>query len=476
MSEAVIYNAVAVALYLGLMAWIVAGSIRQNRGVARDIQFEAVGTRKYGAFVIGIAIAETMLGPADAMALSQNGLKYGLIWAMFPLGAALAQFTAGTFFVKRIHEHFAGRLSVGDIFAERCGHSSRIVVGLLVTAQAVAFSGVLILAGGQVLQAFLGLPIAYGMVLTALVVGAYTTVGGIRAVIQTNTLQAAFAWSVVVLAAGAVVYLAMTSAQFSPALVFEKPGFATDHPLNVGLALFIAYFMGELLLPAYSVRALIAKDANAARNGFLLTGVLLVIWYLVITTAGSMGDLLLPEQRASGDDLILLDVVRSYLAPGSVLWYLAGAVIVAGLLALIHSTFDAFLNAGAVSFSRDVAAASTRLSDSQQGAVARVAAIVIALLGTGAAFLGDSLIGLLLVGYTIWVPSLLAPFAWILLNSPRKLAPLAFWAAVLAGGAGWYIFEYLVSTPVPGILAGFIANLVVLLLVQSVAGRTTAKA
>jgi hypothetical protein len=100
------------------------------------------------------------------------------------------------------------------------------------------------------------------------------------------------------------------------------------------------------------------------------------------------------------------------------------------------------------------------------------ACTLIAALGTGVAFLGDSLIGILLIGYTIWVPSLLAPFAWVLLNSRTKLTAIAFWSAVLAGAAGWATFEYLVETPIPGILAGFLANLVVLLLVQGVTSRS----
>lgn len=249
-------------------------TITGDRTRERGIQYEALGSQRYGAVVIGVAIAETMLGPADAMALSQNGLKYGLLWAIFPLGAALAQFVAGTFFVQRIYEQYAGRFSIGDIFSERCGKSARVVVGLVVVAQAIAFSGVLVLAGGQVLESFLGVNKLYGMLISAIVVGSYTAFGGISAVIRTNKLQAGFAWSVTVLALVGAIVLAMTSSGFDIQRVVVKEAFVQDHSFKVGVALFTAYFMGELLLPAYAMRALIAKDAPSARRGFVLAGLL----------------------------------------------------------------------------------------------------------------------------------------------------------------------------------------------------------
>lgn len=152
--------------------------------------------------------------------------------------------------------------------------------------------------------------------------------------------------------------------------------------------------------------------------------------------------------------------------PQTVLWYVVGAVMVVGLMALIHSTFDAFLNVGAVAFARDVVGGLIEVDDTSQGTMVRQAVVSIAVLGTIVALWGDSLIGILLIGYTIWVPSLLAPFAWILVNPARRLEPSAFWAAVISGAVGWYVFEYQIQFFVPGILAGFILNLLALLLVQ----------
>lgn len=461
-----IYNLGAVAVYFAVITWVFLKAVHRRAGGPRSISDEAIGARRFSGLIIGILIAEAMLGPSDALTLSQNGHLYGWAWVIFPLGAALAQVVAGIFFVPRIYKHYQGSLSIGDMFAERTGPSARVLVGLIVTAQSVAFAGVLILAGGQVLESLAGVDRIFGMLITAAVVGLYTSIGGIGVVVDTNKFQALFAWLIVIMAGAAAVVIA---SQHSPAIVsdlFVTPKFVEDHPIRTALALFIAYFMGELLLPTYAVRALMARSLSAARAGFLIAAGLLVVWYFTMTFAGAAGSLLPASGRLSTDDAILLDIIRSVSPEGTVWWYVLGAVVAAGLLALIHSTLNAFLNSGAVAVARDVVGAA--VSDPlRQGAIERGAVIAITVGGFVVAMSGDSLIGLLLIGYTIWVPSLLAPFAWVLMNPGRRLATEAFWSAVIAGAVAWFVFEYHIDSWVPGILAGLLANVLILYSVQA---------
>lgn len=441
---------------------------RQDKDKFHGMAFEALGSYRFGPLVIAVLMSATMLGPADAMALSQNGLKYGALWAFFPMGAALAQYVSSRLFIGSINSNFSGKLSVGDIFEDHCGRISKIAVGFVTFVQSVAFSGVLVLAGGQILQAFIEIPLVYGMLITAIFVGAYTSVGGMNAVNNTDKIQIVFMIVLLLLSIMAVIMFFVDKPEIDFADVLIKKNFYNDHSLKVALSLFFAYFMGEMLLPAYTIRAIMAKDSLSATNGFLLASIFLAIWYLVITLAGSIGFFV---QHEGAHEVILLDIVRSLVPVDSILWGFLGMFVFTGLLALTHSTFDSFLNVGAVAFSRDFMGGILSLTDSQQSWLAQKMAMSIAVLGVIISIWSRDLIEILMIGYTVWVPSLLVPFAWIILNPDKKLSVLGFCCGLIAGVFGWFFFEYVFDLYIPGILAGFFFNLFVLMAFQGLVGE-----
>lgn len=442
---------------VGLLLYLAAvgsAAVLARRGApkARDIRYEAFGARHYGALVLGIFVAASMLGPADALALSQQGRSYGMIWALFPMGAALAQVVAGWWFIPRIHRAFGNSVSLGDVLEARCHVSARWVAGTVVAVQSVAFSGVLILGGGQLLAQYLGLQLTLGMAATALVVAAYTGFGGFAAVLATSRVQ--FLLVATVLAA---VLIGVTQ-ELSAALATDQPvlvrgSFVADHPWPVALNIFLAYFLGELLLPAYSMRSLIASSAPKARGGFLIAAAILILWYSLMTMAGALDG---AAARTATSAVPLFGIVERAGGP----W--VTALLFAGLLSLVHSTFDSFLNIGATAFARDTVGSIFHLDDARQGSVARRATFVIAGAGIAVAVVGGGLIDILLLGYTIWVPTLLAPWAWLALRPQHTFGVAGFWGALSAGVAVWGVCESLEETWMPSLLAGLLANLTVL--------------
>lgn len=456
--------------YLGLVAGAAIYGALNNSANGRDVKFEAIGYQRFGALMVAIVIASTMLGPADAMALSQNGLKYGLIWALFPLGAALAQLVSGKYLASKVVSRFQGLISLGDIFDRACHPSARVAAGFLVFAQAIAFSGVLVLAGAQLLEAFLHIPRVYGMVSTAVFVGLYTSFGGFSGVAWTDRVQFFF----IVVLFGVLVLSSIVNAAHAPALsfseVFATNAFWQDYDFKTGLGFFLAYFLGELLLPAYSVRALVARDRASAQNGFVIAAGMIAVWYVVVTLAGSVAQYIPVSARTAGDVGIILDIARNIAPPGSIVSSVVGVLVFIGLLAMIHSTFDSFLNVGAVAFARDFLGGLVALTDETQGWIVRRATFVIAIFGIVVATFGGSLIDILLVGYTIWVPSLLPGLLWLLLHGSKKLTPVAFWSGLVAGIAFWGFIEYvLTNSPAPSIAVGFVANFLVIGIIDKMA-------
>jgi SSS family solute:Na+ symporter len=411
-----------------------------------------------------MAMAVTMLGPADALALSQKGIEYGLVWCIFPVGAALAQLTTGRLFAGRIKSSYGSIKSIGDIFVQKCGKSSGIIVGFFAFILAIAFSGVLILAGGQILYSFLGINKVFGMVLTAFIVGTYTAYNGMIDVMKTDRFQGILMGGMLLLLVGSMIYIGM-SREIMISEVVIKENFYSEYNVFMIITMFLTYFFGELLLPPYLMRASVSKDEGAASRGFTLACFFLIGWYAIITLAGSIGNSILPDSQKS-EDLILVSVARFFSQEHSFLHSLIGAFMFLGLISLIHSTFDSFLNNGAVSFSKDIVGNITTLDEKQELWLSQQATIAISFLGLVIAIWKNDLIDILFIGYTIWVPTILASLIWILYNKDKKLLQLSFWLGLVLGVTGWWLFEYMIKDTFPAIVAGLLVNFITIILIQ----------
>lgn len=461
MENQILYPIMALSIYAIILIYSILSS---NRANGLNIENFSRGNGKYSFWFISIVMAVTMVGPADALALSQNGLKYGLAWSIFPIGAALAQLVTGIFFASKVKESYGSIQSIGDIYIDKCSKSSSIVSGSIAFIQSIAFSGVLILAGGQVLQTFMGVEKIYGMILTALLVGGYTSYRGMVAVMKTDLFQGIFMGVMMILLIVACsIAIAHTSVDFKSILLTSS--FNTDYNLSSILTMFLGYFLGELLLPTYIMRASVSESTTAASKGFIFASVILIFWYLLITFSGALGNIILPLGQQS-EELILLSILRHYITVNTTAYYLMGGFVFLVFISLIHSTFDSFLNNGAISFSRDIVGKFVKLNDKQNLWLSQQATIGIAFLGLFIAIWKNDLIDILFLGYTVWVPTILASLIWILLNKGEKLKALSFWIGIIVGISFWILFEYIFKDTIPSTLIGLIMNYVAILIIQ----------
>ena len=232
--------------------------------------------------------------------------------------------------------------------------------------------------------------------------------------------------------------------------------------------MFFGYFLGELLLPTYVVRASVSKSDSTASKGFILASIILIVWYSLITFAGSVGELISSDNRIVTDNLIIVDVLRTLSPENAIVSNIFGAFTFLVFISLIHSTFDSFLNNGAISFSKDIISNYVKLDRSQELSISRQITLGISVLGLVIALTSDDLIDILFYGYTVWVPFVLAPLIWIILNKKKKLNSKSFWYGLLVGFVTWIIFRNIEFLLIPSILAGLISNYATIALSQFV--------
>ncbi len=168
------------AALIGVAVWVV---LQKNK----NTEDYFLAGRNVGWFVIGASIFASNIGSEHVVGLAGTGAESGmpmahyelhawivllLGWLFLPFYFRSKAFTMPEFLEKRFDSRSRWFLSVFSL------------VGYVITKVSVT-----IYAGGIVVSELLGIPFWYGAIGIVIFTGAYTVIGGMKAVIYTETLQ-----------------------------------------------------------------------------------------------------------------------------------------------------------------------------------------------------------------------------------------------------------------------------------------------
>jgi SSS family solute:Na+ symporter len=158
-----------------------------RRSVSTSLDFLLSG-RSLPAWVTGLAFISANLGAIELLGMAANGAQYGLptvhyywigaIPAMVFLGLVMMPFYYGS----KVR-------SVPEFLRRRFGKGAHLVNALSFAAAQVLIAGVNLYALALLLNLLLGWPIPLSIVIAAVIVLAYTTLGGLSAAIYNEVLQ-----------------------------------------------------------------------------------------------------------------------------------------------------------------------------------------------------------------------------------------------------------------------------------------------
>ncbi|MFT7840142.1 sodium:solute symporter family protein [Saccharothrix sp. BKS2] len=158
-----------------------------RRSVSSSLDFLLSG-RSLPAWVTGLAFISANLGAIELLGMAANGAQYGMatmhyywigaIPAMVFLGLVMMPFYYGS----KVR-------SVPEFLRRRFGKGAHLVNAISFAAAQVLIAGVNLYALAFLLNLLLGWPIPFSVVAAALIVLAYTTLGGLSAAIYNEVLQ-----------------------------------------------------------------------------------------------------------------------------------------------------------------------------------------------------------------------------------------------------------------------------------------------
>jgi SSS family solute:Na+ symporter len=249
----------------------------------------------------------------------------------------------------------------------------------------------------------------------------------------------------------------------TPAGHFSIPAEGTT--IGAFVSLFLTFVLGETLVPPYVQRLFMTKDAEHTARGTLLSGVFSIPFFVVTGGIGLVALTMKPDLDAN---LAMPYVVHNVLPIG------VRGVVIAGVISIVMSSADSFLNGAATCCINDVVKPLRRnpLTDSQGLFIAKFTNGLVGIIAVVFAIMKPSVLDILIYVYNFWAPIIVVPLAAVLLGA--RVTKAGFLAGTLAGAAGSLIWNYVLKAPagVDGLVVGVFCNLVAFVLTN----RITTKA
>ena len=349
-------DAFIILLYFAVILWIArwASRDKSKEGAAADY---FLAGKDQGWLVVGASLFASNIGSEIILGVSGAGARGDMPMANFEILASLVLILLGWVFVPFYLR--TGVYTMPEFLEKRYSRACRTYLSVVsILAYVITKISLIIFAGALVFET-IGIPFWTGAIITVIATGFYTVLGGLRAVIYTDMVQAfillfgtlAVTWFGLHQLGGwdgMMQSLELAAAQEGnpPAERFFnlwRPVSDTDYPWT-GM-LFGAPILGVWYwcTDQYIVqRTLSAKDVSNARKGALFAGYLKLLPVFIFFIPGVIAYALLQqgtiEFSLSNADQALPTMITSFLPMG------IKGLAIAGLLAALMSSLSSAFN------------------------------------------------------------------------------------------------------------------------------------
>ena len=330
-------------LIMGIALWgsRTAGKRSDTKGFMEEY---FIGSRSMGGFVLAMAIITTYTSASSFVGGPGVAYNVGLGWILLSMIQVPTAFLTLGVLGKRfaLIARRTNAVTITDFIRARSG--SDLVVILASLSLLVFFMASMLaqfIGGARLFESVTGYSYQTGLLIFGLTVVIYTTVGGFRAVVLTDTIQGvmmlfaslAILYAVIT-AGGGVESIMQTLYSIDPQLLTPTGG-GNAIPKPFILSFWVLVGIGILGLPQTTQKCLGYKDSRSMHNAMIIGTFVVGFTMLAMHLVGAMGRAVIPDITVG--DLAVPTLTVRLMSP-----FWAG-IFIAGPLAAIMSTVDSML-------------------------------------------------------------------------------------------------------------------------------------
>ena len=459
---------VTIAVYL--LAMVLIGLFYSRKNKNTDDFY--LGGRKLGPLVTAMSAEASDMSSWLLMGLPGVALVAGLAEATWTaLGLGIGTWINWLIVAKRIRTYSQkiDAVTIPEFFSKRFGDDKNIlslIAGLVIIVFFVPYTASGFNACGTLFSSLFGVDYFTAMVISAVVIVAYTTLGGFLAASTTDLIQSivmtialvvvvvfginyAGGWDNVVVNANSMPGFLELFNTYDPATQASKP----YNALTVASTL--AWGLGYFGMPHILLRFMAINDKNKLKTSRRIATIWVFISMAIAILIGVIGSAAVANGSialdAANSQRIIIEISKLISQNSAFLAIVAG-VIIAGILAATMSTSDSQLLTAASAVSQNIFQEffHKKLSQKASMIVARCAVIVIAIVGViwakdeGSVF---EIVSFAWAGFgASFGPVVLFALFW------KRTTKWGALAGMVVGGSMIFIWKYLIA-PLGGLFA-----------------------
>src|SRR6056297_1875753 len=458
---------VIIALYLIAMLGVGAFFLRRNK----DTDDYYVGGRKMSSFHIGLSVVATDVGGGFSIGLGGLGFAMGLSGSWMLFTGLIGAWISAALLIPKVAQLMKKMdlYTFPQIFGNFYGKRVALVAGIISAIGYIGFTSSQLLAGAKLASAsFVGLDINMALIIMGAIAVIYTVMGGLKAVIYTDTIQWIILMSGLIFIGIPLGYHAIGGIEALRATVHPEllklTNVTWQQLVNWGVTIIPIWFVGMTLYQ----RIYATKGKKQAQRAWFIAGVF--EWPLMAFMGVTLGLF----SRVALDQGMFAELGYATLEsidPEMGLPLLLRAILPVGLMGLmmsayfsaIMSTADSCLMAASGNVLTDILDKIFHFRhDSKK--VLRISQVLTFFIGGLALLLAlkmQNVLQLMLYSYAFMVSGLFIPILGALFWKKRS-SLAAFWSMLIGGGTTLYLtiaqfkLPYDLDPNIFGITAGLI--------------------
>ena len=372
-------------IIISYLIGIVAVGLLSVRRIRLTSQAYFLAGRSLPWGMVGAALFASNISTIHLVGLAASGYNEGLVWGNFEWMAVFTLILLGIVFAPF---YFKTKISTLPEFLEkRYSSACRMVLAIMAILAALFIHiGMSLYAGAAVFKQFFGIDVVASIIIISVATAIYTVLGGLKAVVVTETIQTVIlilgavlvtVFAILVLPKFGIYNLAQLKAAVKP----DQLSMLHTHS-PVGLTWY-AVFLGYPILGIWYwctdqtivQRVLGARSQKDAQLGPLFAGLLKILPVFLMVFPGVLGYILFRDVIGSDSNQTLPVLINNLIPVG-----LKG-LITAGLLAALMSTIAAALNSSATLVAVDIVKRlKPTISDEKRVQIGRISAVVVMLM------------------------------------------------------------------------------------------------
>ncbi len=486
MTKAQICIMISIVIYL--VAMVMIGVVYSKK--TKNVGDFYLGGRKLGPLVTAMSAEASDMSSYLLMGLPGLALASGIAevgWTV--IGLAIGTYLNWLIVAKKLRNYSAkiGAITIPDYFSKRYKDNSRLIMAVaafMIIIFFVPYTASGFAACGKLFGTLFGIDYHIAMVVSAIIIVGYTSLGGFNAASMTDFIQ-----SIIMTAALIIVLVfgisqaggmeqVIANAKALPGYLDFFKGYdgvtnsaGTYNALSVVSTL--AWGLGYFGMPHILLRFMAIENPDKVKVSRRVASVWVVISMAVAVLIGIVGMAMIKEGAlAQFDDseTIIIQIATLLSKVGVVPALLAG-VILAGILASTMSTADSQLLAASSAASENIIGGLFRinLSETAQMIVARVTLIAISVVGVIIAWDSNSsvfgIVSFAWAGFgAVFGPVMLLSLFW------KRSNRYGAFAGMIVGGVMVFVWKYAIAKLggafaiyelLPAFVCGLLVNVIV---------------